>query len=29
VPFLGSFPFFAPPHQPRPNSAGAEDQTRN
>ncbi|HEX8068467.1 MAG TPA: DUF4331 family protein [Pyrinomonadaceae bacterium] len=29
VPFLSSFPFFAPPHQPRPASAGAEDQTRN
>jgi hypothetical protein len=24
-----SFPFFPPPHQPRPNSAGGEDQTRN
>ncbi|MFL6210718.1 MAG: DUF4331 family protein [Pyrinomonadaceae bacterium] len=29
VPFLSAFPFFAPPHQPRPNSAGAEDLTRN
>lgn len=29
VPFLSAFPYFAPPHQPRPNSAGAEDQTRN
>lgn len=24
-----SFPYFPRPHQPRPNSAGAEDQTRN
>ena len=29
VPFLGAFPFFAPPHQPRTAAAGAEDQTRN
>ena len=29
VPFLPAFPFFPPPHQPRPNSALAEDQTRN
>ena len=29
VPQLLAFPFFPPPHQPRPNSAGAEDQTRN
>jgi hypothetical protein len=29
VPFLGAFPYLAPPHQPRPNGAGAEDQTRN
>lgn len=28
-PFLSTFPFLSPPHQPRPNSAGAEDQTRN
>lgn len=28
-PFLGGFPFLSPPHQPRANSAGAEDQTRN
>jgi hypothetical protein len=24
-----TFPFFPAPHQPRPNAAGAEDQTRN
>jgi len=29
VPALNTFPFFPPPHQPRPTSAGAEDQTRN
>ena len=29
VPFLSTFPFFAPPHQPRPAGAGAEDLTRN
>ena len=29
VPFLSAFPFFAPPHQPRPASSGAEDLTRN
>ena len=28
-PALNSFPYFPAPHQPRPNSAGAEDQTRN
>ena len=26
---LNTFPFFPAPHQPRPNAAGAEDQTRN
>ena len=29
MPALNTFPFFPPPHQPRPTSAGAEDQTRN
>ncbi len=29
VPFLSTFPFFPPPHQPRPPAAGAEDLTRN
>ncbi len=29
VPALNTFPYFPAPHQPRPNSAGAEDQTRN
>ncbi len=29
VPIPNSFPFFPPPHQPRPATAGAEDQTRN
>ena len=29
VPFLSAFPFFAPPHQPRPAGTGAEDLTRN
>ncbi|PYS90596.1 MAG: hypothetical protein DMF64_14415 [Acidobacteria bacterium] len=29
VPFLSAFPFFPPPHQPRPVGAGAEDLTRN
>ncbi len=28
-PFLSTFPFLSAPHQPRPASAGAEDQTRN
>jgi len=27
--FLPAFPFFAPPHQPQPAGAGAEDRTRN
>jgi len=29
VPALNTFPFFPPPHQPRPRDTGAEDQTRN
>lgn len=29
VPANNAFPFFPAPHQPRPASAGAEDQTRN
>jgi len=29
VPQLSTFPFFPPPHQPRPAGTGAEDQTRN
>src|SRR5262249_42297086 len=29
VPIPNSFPFFPPPHQPRPTGTGAEDQTRN
>ena len=29
APQLNTFPFFPPPHQPRPAGAGAEDQTRN
>ncbi len=29
VPIPSSFPFFPPPHQPRPAGAGAEDLTRN
>ena len=29
VPIPFTFPFFPPPHQPRPAGTGAEDQTRN
>jgi hypothetical protein len=29
VPIPNAFPFFPPPHQPRPAGTGAEDQTRN
>ena len=29
VPALNTFPFFPPPHQPRPAGTGAEDLTRN
>lgn len=29
VPLPNTFPFFPPPHQPRPTGTGAEDQTRN
>lgn len=29
VPALNTFPFFPPPHQPRPSGTGSEDGTRN